>query len=351
MAVYTHLSDNEIKQNVQQNYGVDVRKVNPVAEGIENSIYKLCGASGDVYAYVIFEDVQASLVEHYCTIFDQVARRLARLESVAEQHVAIPAGLPLTQAQDGRRFTSMIHDATTQDAKPCVLQPWLDGGVVQPNVQLCQQLGQFLGVVNSLSPSTPCFEPGSMTTYQGLPVNQHLWRINKFEAQVSNMSIATQQQFHAYQAQVQPVIAAHKNLTYGLTHGDLFADNALAAGHRLTGVIDFFNASWSPLLLDLAICLMDWCYAAGEFQRDNIEALVQGFSEKCDGIPSFDIEYWPELVQLAAFRFWCTRQEYYAACQHRGVQPVDNRDPAFCAQVFAQVSGQESFLRRVMASI
>lgn len=347
MAVYTKLSDNEIKLMVQQGYGLQVLEVNPVAEGIENSIYKLKSVSGDSYAYVIFEEVPIPLVESYCMLFEQVSHRL---QHATIDSVVVPAGLALNTPQEGRRFAGVVRGEGSQQEKAVVLQPWIQGSAVKSSEILCLQLGQFLGVVNSMRPEMAA-GPNIATQqiWAGLPVNQHLLRIQKVETELAGLDSSVQDQFWAFKASVAPVVEAHARFEYGLVHGDLFSDNALAVGDALTAVIDFFNASWSPLLLDVAICLMDWCYHDERFHEAKTRALLQGFRQKCEQLPSFDLEYWPELVRLAAFRFWCTRQEYYLACQKRGVAPVQGRDPAFCAQVFDQVSKQEGFLRSVFA--
>src|SRR5438309_252144 len=49
------------------------------------------------------------------------------------------------------------------------------------------------------------------------------------------------------------------DLPRGPVHGDLFRDNALFEGRRLSGVIDFYFAGVHWLLYDVAVCANDWC--------------------------------------------------------------------------------------------
>ena len=146
-----------------------------------------------------------------------------------------------------------------------------------------------------------------------------------------------------------PVLLDHHKLPKSLVHGDLFSDNALMSAQGLVGVIDFFNASWSPRLLDLAICLMDWCWHDSHFDEQRLRALVGAFRQKCEPLSSLEFELWPELVRLAAFRFWCTRQEYVLSCSRKKIAPAANRSPVFCESVFQQVFSQEHLLRDVWA--
>ena len=53
------------------------------------------------------------------------------------------------------------------------------------------------------------------------------------------------------------------------THTDLFPDNVLMLGDRVTGLIDFYFACTGPMVLDLAVTHAAWCFdAANAFRPD-----------------------------------------------------------------------------------
>ena len=62
------------------------------------------------------------------------------------------------------------------------------------------------------------------------------------------------------------------------THTDLFPDNVLMLGDRVTGLIDFYFACTGPMVLDLAVTHAAWCFdAANAYRPDCGAALVQGY--------------------------------------------------------------------------
>ncbi len=97
------------------------------------------------------------------------------------------------------------------------------------------------------------------------------------------------------------------NLPQGIIHGDLFHDNALFDGERLSGIIDLYNACSGYLLYDLAIVANDWCVnAQGQFDGERLDALLKAYAQVR---PFTSGEYlaWPILIRTAAMRFWLSR--------------------------------------------
>ena len=96
-------------------------------------------------------------------------------------------------------------------------------------------------------------------------------------------------------------------LPTGIIHGDLFHDNALFDGDRLSAIIDLYNACSGYLLYDLAIVANDWCISAdSQFDPERLDALLRAYAQ----VRPFEAsEYiaWPVLIRTAAMRFWLSR--------------------------------------------
>ncbi len=100
------------------------------------------------------------------------------------------------------------------------------------------------------------------------------------------------------------------DLPRGPVHADLFRDNALFEGERLTGVIDFYFAGVDAFLLDVAVCANDWCLvdlqADPRLDEQRTLALLESYSRLRPLQPA-ERGAWPVLLRRAALRFWLSR--------------------------------------------
>lgn len=94
----------------------------------------------------------------------------------------------------------------------------------------------------------------------------------------------------------------------GIIHGDLFRDNVLWDGPRLTAILDFEQASGGSLAYDLAVCLNDWCWCPDRAapRADLLRALLAGYQRR-RALPDADRAALLIEVRAAAARFTITR--------------------------------------------
>jgi homoserine kinase type II len=99
-----------------------------------------------------------------------------------------------------------------------------------------------------------------------------------------------------------------QDLPHSVIHADLFPDNVLMLGDRVSALIDFYFACNDLVAYDLAVTHAAWCFADGGRQFDSAlsRALLAGYGSVR---PLLDAERaaLPVLARGAALRFLATR--------------------------------------------
>ena len=96
-----------------------------------------------------------------------------------------------------------------------------------------------------------------------------------------------------------------RGATHGIIHGDLFRDNVLWEGDRISAILDFEQASGGSLVYDLAVCINDWCWTITP-RVDLAAALVGGY-QRVRALTPADRAALPVEIRAAAARFTLTR--------------------------------------------
>ena len=108
-------------------------------------------------------------------------------------------------------------------------------------------------------------------------------------------------------------------------HADLFPDNVLMLGERVTGLIDFYFACTGPMALDLATAHAGWCFDEGTGYRAPLgEALLEGYGS-VRAITGVERALLPMIAQGAALRFVASRAEDWL--ETSGDALVARKDP------------------------
>jgi len=101
-----------------------------------------------------------------------------------------------------------------------------------------------------------------------------------------------------------------KNIPSGIIHADLFPDNIFFKDNKLTGIIDFYFSCYDFYVFEIAICLNALCF---EGQKENLSFNVTKAKKFIDGYSSIkkiteeEKKYLKILCQGAAMRFLLTR--------------------------------------------
>lgn len=91
-------------------------------------------------------------------------------------------------------------------------------------------------------------------------------------------------------------------------HADLFPDNVLMLGDRVTGLIDFYFSCTDIRVYDLAVTHAAWCFSEDgtDFHEPISQALIEGYVSACP-ISDAERQALPLLARGATLRFLLTR--------------------------------------------
>jgi homoserine kinase type II len=113
-------------------------------------------------------------------------------------------------------------------------------------------------------------------------------------------------------------------LPRGVIHGDLFCDNILFKGNKVSGIIDFYYAHEAPYAMDIAISLNAQAVLLSEHDGSRMQYFLDGY-QSMRPLEEDEREAIPLLLRLAALRFWVSR--LYDALFPRAGAMTQTKDP------------------------
>jgi homoserine kinase type II len=279
MSVFTPVSESELAGWLKR-YAVGAPlALEPVAAGIENTNYFVLTAAGR-FVLTLFERLPGSQLPFYLGLMAHLARH------------GIPCPAPLADL-DNRYFSEL-------NGKPAALVTRLAGqSVEQPRERHCAAIGSLLARMHLAG-----------RRYDGYlenPRGIQWWR--SAAAELRPRLAAEERRLLDEELRFQS-LHRFPELPRGPVHADLFRDNALFEGERLTGVIDFYFAGVDCLLYDVAVCANDWCLAETpadpRLDERRTLALLEAYRE-LRPLEAAERAAWPVLLRAAALRFWLSR--------------------------------------------
>src|SRR5215213_6430228 len=230
LSVYTPVSEAELAEWLRTYSVGTLLALEPIKAGIENSNYFVTTAQGR-YVLTLFERLPADELPFYLDLMAHLARH------------GIPCPAPLADLSD--RYLQSLN------GKPAALVTRLAGASLErPDAGACAELGALLARMHLAA--------RSYGAYLENPRGPKWWRaaakdVSPFLDSEKKDLLQNEIDFHAQHR--------FPDLPRGPVHADLFRDNALFDGARISGVIDFYFAGVDCLLYDLAVCANDWCLA------------------------------------------------------------------------------------------
>ena len=298
MAVFTEVTLEAARPLFDQLAIGELRELRGIAGGIENTNYFATTDRGE-YVLTLFERLSHAQLPFYLHLMRHLARR------------GIPVPLPQANAADEILFTVC--------GKPAAVVDKLRGqSVLQPAAMHCAKLGELLARMHLAAQDFAMRQPN----LRGLPwwndtaplVTPHL---NAQQRALLHSELRYQNQIYAsniYQA-----------LPRGPVHADLFRDNVMFDGERLTGCFDFYFAGVDTWMFDLGVCLNDWCitHADGKHEPERAQALLNAY-QAVRPFTAAERELLPAMLRAGALRFWISRLwDFYLPREASMLKPHD----------------------------
>ena len=310
MSVFTQLSDTEIARFVSRFDAGDFVTAEGVSGGSENTNY-FVDCSGGRFVLTLVERGPSADLPFFVRLLDCL-------------HAA---GLPVPHAitdRDGNALHTLRN-------KPALLQPRLSGSHVEHvNANQCAALGTMLAKLhNSACDLERTSDRGADWTVQkAMSFLDTVWKPHTPWLEPALLVLKEWLDFSGSEGfkNTDP----DTSLPTSIIHGDLFRDNVLFEGDRITGVIDFYNAATGWTLFDIAVCVNDWCVDDFCLNTDRTDALLTAYAS-VHPFSAQERACWSQMLQLAALRFWVSRQQY--ALEHKNQAGVLVKDPEYFHRV------------------
>jgi len=277
MSVYTEVSRADLVAFLNDYIVGDLVSYQGISDGIENTNYFVTTQQGE-FVLTLFEQHEFSELDYFLGVMTFFYQQ------------GIPSAHPAADKK-GNYLKTLC-------GKPAALVMRLSGQGVDSiaSIGQCQAIGEILGrmhIVGEKFDSRRATERGP--DWRATIAKTILPLLDSDSAKMLNEELAFQASY------------ADLALPSGVTHSDLFRDNALFDGDELKGIIDFYYACDEYLLYDLAVAVNDWCVDEnGSIEAERYHALIEAYSKQ-RSLTESEAHNWNLVLRAAALRFWLSR--------------------------------------------
>ena len=277
MSVYTEVSRADLVAFLNDYIVGDLVSYQGISDGIENTNYFVTTQQGE-FVLTLFEQHEFSELDYFLGVMTFFYQQ------------GIPSAHPAADKK-GNYLKTLC-------GKPAALVMRLSGQGVDSiaSIGQCQAIGEILGrmhIVGEKFDSRRATERGP--DWRATIAKTVLPLLDSDSAKMLKEELAFQASY------------ADLALPSGVTHSDLFRDNALFDGDELKGIIDFYYACDEYLLYDLAVAVNDWCVDEnGSIEAERYHALIEAYSKQ-RSLTESEVHNWNLVLRAAALRFWLSR--------------------------------------------
>jgi homoserine kinase type II len=280
MAVYTDVAADELADFLSRYEIGELLSYKGIAEGVENSNFLLHTSAGSFFLTLYEKRVAKGDLPFF----------LGLMAHLAGHGISCPQPVKM---RDGETLGTLA-------GRPAAIIDFLEGvWPRKPSVAHCSAVGQALAKLHLAARDFP------MTRVNTLSVSG--WR-PLFEQAASRADTLQ----HGLRTWLNGELdylekSWPKDLPDGVIHADLFPDNVLFLGEKLSGLIDFYFACNDILAYDVAICLNAWCFESDHsFNVTKARAFLNAYRRERK-LSDAEQEALPLLARGAALRILLTR--------------------------------------------
>jgi len=302
MAVFTEVSQAEAAALLRALRLGELQSLRGIQGGIENTNYFVTAqdlVGQREYVLTLFERLTAEQLPFYLHLMKHLAQR------------GIPVPDPAADASG-----ELLHQVC---GKPAALVNKLPGqSELAPTARHCAEVGAMLARMHVAGRDYNRSQPN----LRGLPwwnetVPVVLPFLEPGQAALLRAELAYQNHVAAS--------SAYAALPRGPIHADLFRDNVMFDGERLTGFFDFYFAGVDTWLFDIAVCLNDWAIdlSTGTHEPGRAAAFLQAYAS-VRPLAAAERQLLPAMARAGALRFWISRLwDFYLPREASMLKPHD----------------------------
>jgi homoserine kinase type II len=280
VAVYTDISEDELKTFLTQYDAGELMSYKGIAEGVENSNFLL----------------HTTTAPYILTLYEKRVDRndlpffLGLMQHLADRGLSCPLPVP---RKDGAQLGELA-------GRPAALISFLEGmWLRKPEARHCRDVGEALARMHLAGEGFEIRRENALSVSGWRPLwDKSVNGADEVEAGLT-AEIPAELDF----------LEAHwpKDLPSGVIHADLFPDNVFFLNDRLSGLIDFYFACNDYLVYDLAVCINAWCFEKDcSFNLTKGMEMIAGY-QSVRPLSAGEIEALPILARGSALRFFLTR--------------------------------------------
>ncbi|MFN3863009.1 MAG: homoserine kinase [Erythrobacter sp.] len=287
MAVYTHLGAEDLARLIAQYDVGALVSAKGIAEGVSNSNWLVettgSGSSGTRFILTLYERrIDYADLPYFLDLLDHLAAR----------------GCPVPRTMHDREGSSF----RMVEGKAAALIEFLPGvSPTRPTAQQTRAVGAVLAEMHLAARDFPRRRANAMD----------------FAASAAILEACGAQRLATIDPGL-PAMLGHAEAAAALdlaalpqsqAHTDLFPDNVLMLGDKVTGLIDFYFACTTAMVLDLAVTHAAWCFDSDDtYRADCGAALFDGY-QSIRRLEPAELALFPEVAKGAALRFVASRAE------------------------------------------